>query len=315
MLSRRGVMRGAGSLALTLGAGAHAQAPQPTTRPSFEVPPGACDCHVHIIGDPKGYPMDPARVYTPPGASVDALTSLQHALRFDRVVVVQPSIYGTDNRCTLDAVRELGPRARGIAVIDDNVSDRELDAMQRVGIRGVRLNLETTGQADPAAAREKFWAAAARISGRDWHIQCYTRLPVIEALKDEFGALPVPVVLDHFGGAQAAGGQPSFSTLLRLLRTGVVYVKISAVYRISKQPGYADAAPLARALIEARPDRILWGTDWPHTGRVPGRGIEDVTPFTPIDDGMTLNLLASWAPDAALRRQILVDNPARLYQF
>src|SRR5262249_40381009 len=149
---------------------ARAQAPQPATHPGFEVPPGACDCHVHVIGDAKRYPMDAARVYTPPEASVAALVDLQNALHFDRVVVVQPSIYGTDNRCTLDAVKELGPRARAIAVIGDNTSDRELDAMQRGGVRGVRLNLETTGQSDPGAAREKFWATAARISGRDWHI-------------------------------------------------------------------------------------------------------------------------------------------------
>ena len=318
MLSRREALRGAGAAGLALAASrmpARAQAPQPTTAPSFAVPPNACDCHVHVIGDPGRYPMVPERTYTPPQASAEALLALQLALHLERVVVVQPSIYGTDNRCTLDAVRELGPRARGVAVIDDNVSDRALDAMQRAGVRGVRLNLETGGQADPAAARAQFWAAGARISGRDWHIQCYTRLSVIEALKDELGALPVPVVFDHFGGAQAEGGQPGFAALLQLVRAGIVYVKISAVYRISKQPGYADAAPLARALIEARPDRILWGSDWPHTHRVPGRGIEDVTPFSPIDDGLTLNLLAAWAPDPAVRRQILVDNPARLYQF
>ncbi len=140
---------------------------------------------------------------------------------------------------------------------------------------------------------------------------------MIEALKDDIAALPVPVVFDHFGGAQAEGGQAGLSVLLALVRAGISYVKISAVYRISKQPGYADAAPLARAMVEARPDRILWGSDWPHTNsaRVPGRSAEDVSPFTPIDDGMTLNLLASWVPETATRRQILVDNPARLYQF
>jgi len=215
----------------------------------------------------------------------------------------------------MDAVRELGPRARGIAVIDDNVSDRALDEMQRGGIRGVRLDLETAGPTDPAAARVQLWAAGARVSGRDWHIECNTRLAVIEALKDELSALPVPVVFDHFGGAQTAGGQPGFAALLHLVRAGIVHVKLSAAYRISKQPGYADAAPLARALIEARPDRILWGSAWPHVDWVPGRAIEDVTPFAVIDDGVTLNLLASWAPDPAIRRQILVDNPARLYRF
>jgi predicted TIM-barrel fold metal-dependent hydrolase len=184
-------------------------------------------------------------------------------------------------------------------------------------VRGVRVNLETTGQADPPAALEKLWSAAARVSGRDWHVQCYTRLSVVAALKDEIGALPVPVVLDHFAGASAEGGQAGLSALLALLRSGNVYVKLSAPYRISKQPGYADVAPLARALIEARPDRMLWGSDWPHTNsaRAPGRGIEDISPFSDIDDGKVLNQLASWAPDAATRQKILVDNPAQLYQF
>ncbi len=316
-LTRRAALRSAAATVLALAARrrAGAQAPQPITAPRFAVPPLACDCHVHVIGDPARYEMAPERSYTPPQASVEALLALQLALHLERVVVVQPSLYGTDNRCMLDAVRELGPRARAIAVIDDNVADRELDAMQRGGVRGVRLDLETAGQADPAAIRAQLWAAGARISGRDWHIQCDTRLSVIAALKDELGALPVPVVFDRFGGARAEGGQPGFAALLNLVRAGVVYVKLSAVYRISKQPGYADAAPLARALIEARPDRILWGSDWPHTNRVPGRAIDAVTPFAPIDDGATLNLLAEWTPDPAIRRQILVDNPTRLYQF
>jgi predicted TIM-barrel fold metal-dependent hydrolase len=317
MLSRRDALRGAAASGVALAGlvpAARAQS-QPATRPSFEVPPGACDCHVHVIGPAARYELTPERTYTPPEASVEALTSLQYALHLERVVVVQPSIYGTDNRCMLDAVRELGPRARGVAVIGDNVSDRELDQMDRGGVRGVRLNLETAGQADPAAARQQFWAAAARVSGRGWHIQCYTRPAVIEALKGEFSALPVPVAFDHFGGFEAAGGQAGLGTLLALLRAGVVYVKVSAVYRIAHAAGWADAAPLARALIEARPDRILWGSDWPHTRRIAERPVDAVTPFSAIDDGAAFNLLASWAPDAALRRQILVDNPARLYKF
>ena len=318
MLSRRDALRAVGAAGVALAMSpARAQAPQPTTAPAFAMPPGACDCHVHVIGDPARYPMTAERVYTPPQASVDALLALQSALHLDRVVIVQPSIYGADNRCMMDAVRRLGTRARGIAVIDDDVTDRDLDAMQRVGVRGVRINLETTGQTDMPAARVQFWAAGARISGRDWHIQCYTRLSMIEALKDDLGALPVPVVLDHFGGAHAEGGQPGFSALLNLVRAGTVYVKLSAVYRVSQQPGYADVAPLARALIEAGPERMLWGSDWPHTNskRAPGQSVETISPFTPIDDGAALNLLAQWAPDPALRRQILVDNPARLYGF
>ncbi len=314
MPTRRELLRTVSGGMLALAAG-RARAQARATAPVFPVPPGACDCHVHVIGDPDVYALAPDRTYTPPQAPVEALLALHDALHIERVVVVQPSIYGTDNGCMIDALHQLGSRARGIAVIGDDTTDRELDDMQRAGVRGVRLNLETVAQDDPAAAREKFWAAGARISGRDWHIQCYTRLSVIEALKAEFGMLPVPVVFDHFGGAQAAGGQPGFDTLLALVRAGIVYVKLSAVYRVSKQPGWGDAAPLARALIEARPDRMLWGSDWPHTNRIAGRGIDQMTPFSSIDDGAALNLLASWAPDPALRRQILVDNPARLYGF
>lgn len=317
--SRRDVLRGAAGLSVLALAPrrARAAASQPATAPSFDVPPGSCDCHVHVIGDPKRYTMVPDRAYTPPPASVDELLALQHALHLDRVVVVQPSFYGTDNRCLLDALQALGPRARGIAVIDDDTTDRELDALHKAGVRGVRLNLETTGQADADAARVKFWAAAARVSGRGWHVQCYTRLSVVAALSDILGSLPVPVVLDHFAGARPSDGEAGLSKLYALLRGDNVYVKLSAPYRLSQQPDYADMAPLARALVETRADRLVWGSDWPHTSAVrpPGSSIDTVSPFTPIDDGASLNRLAAWVPDAATRHRILVDTPAHLYGF
>ena len=154
---------------------------------------------------------------------------------------------------------------------------------------------------------------------RSWHVQMYTNLGVIKSIKDLVMASPVPVVFDHFGGAQAEQGlqQPGFSDLIDLVRAGRAYVKISAAYRSSTQaPAYADVAPLARALIEANPDRIVWGTDWPHPhGNRPGFKPTDISPFFEIDDGLLLNQLALWAPDAAARRKILVDNPARLYGF
>jgi predicted TIM-barrel fold metal-dependent hydrolase len=317
--SRRDVLRAAAGLSLLglAARGARAQAPQHETAPNFELPPGATDCHVHVIGDPRRYAMVPTRAYTPPQASVDALLALQSALHLERAVVVQPSFYGTDNRCTLDALQALGARARGVAVIGENATDEELDALRQAGIRGLRVNLESTGRTDPSTALDLLWAAAARASVRGWHVQCYTRLSVVAAIKDEIGALPVPVVLDHFAGARTEDGEPGWSALLALLHSGNVYVKLSAPYRVSKQPGYADVAPLARALVETRADRMLWASDWPHTSsaRPPGSPIETVSPFTPIDDGAVLNLFASWVPDPAIRRQILVDNPARLYGF
>jgi predicted TIM-barrel fold metal-dependent hydrolase len=192
--------------------------------------------------------------------------------------------------------------------------------MGQAGIRGIRLNLATGGVNDPAVGRPRFQAAAERVKARGWHIQLFTNLAMISAIKDLVAASPVPVVFDHFGGAQAALGpeQPGFADLVELVQTGQAHVKISGAYRASKlAPDYADAVPLARALIAANSDRIVWGTDWPHPDSVtpPGRQPTEVTPLFQIDDGRLLNQLPVWAPDAAIRKKILVDNPARLYGF
>ena len=297
-----------------------AKASQPSTPVNFNVPAGACDCHTHIFGDPARFAFWPGRVYTPEPASVAEMRALHRALHMDRVVIVQPSVYGTDNACTIGALGDLGARARGVAVIDDQTTDDQLDAMHRHGMRGIRLNLETAGQTDPAAARKRFQAAIERMSRRNWHIQLFTRLSVIEGLRDQVMAAPVSVVFDHFGGARASLGveQPGFSALLDLVRSGKAYVKISGAYRSSTTTlDYADVTPLARALIAANPQRILWGTDWPHPDSAPpaGQSVTVVTPLLQIDDGRLLNQLPMWAPDEATRKTILVDNPSRLYGF
>jgi predicted TIM-barrel fold metal-dependent hydrolase len=322
MLSRRDVLVSAlaGAAAVVRrGATLAAAASQPSTPVRFAVPAEACDCHTHVFGDPNRFPFASTRTYTPEPASVDEMRALHRALHMDRVVIVQPSVYGTDNACTLEAVRQLGPRARGVAVIDERTPDAALDDMDRRGIRGVRLNLLTAGERDPAVARRRFDAAAGRIRARRWHIQIYTELAVIAALKETIARSPVPVVFDHFGGAQAARGvrQPGFDALLDLVRAGAAYVKISASYRSSTRADVADVAPLAHALIAASNRRIVWGTDWPHpdSSRVAGRQATDVAPLLQIDDGRILNQLAVWAPDAADRALILVDNPAALYGF
>ncbi len=244
---------------------------------------------------------------------------MQEALHLSRVVIVQPSVYGSDNSCTLDGMRRLGPRARGVAVIDEATSNAALDEMQRAGIRGVRVNLATAGESDPDAARHNLAAAVERVAPLGWHVQVYTQLSVIGALQDEVPRLGVPIVFDHFGGAQAAGGidQPGFAALLGLVSAGHAYVKVSAAYRSSdKAPAYDDVAPLARALIAANPERILWGTDWPHPHAAsPGAALDAITPSYDIDDGLALNQLRIWVPTATIRRKILVENPARLYDF
>jgi predicted TIM-barrel fold metal-dependent hydrolase len=324
MISRRDVLIGAtaaGATALVRGeAPVFARTSQPSTPVNFDVPAGACDCHTHVFGDPRRFPFAASRTYTPEQATVAEMRALHRALHTGRVVIVNPSVYGADNACTLDGIKQLGSTARGIAVIDEKTPESALDEMDRAGIRGIRINLETAGQSDPAVARQRFQVAVDRIKRRGkWHIQVYTRLSVIEGIKEQVMAAPMPVVFDHFGGAQAALGigQPGFESLLNLVRTGKAYVKLSAPYRSSTQPpDYADVAPLAKALIAANPQRMLWGSDWPHPASpVAHRPVTEITPLWQVDDGRILNQFAVWAPDAALRKTILVENPAKLYGF
>jgi predicted TIM-barrel fold metal-dependent hydrolase len=207
-----------------------------------------------------------------------------------------------------------------VAVIDEKTSESDLDVMGQAGVRGIRINLSTVGQDDPAIGRRRLQSSIDRMKRRSWHIQMYTSPAVIAGIKDLVQASPVPVVFDHFGGAECALGmqQPGFADLVELVKAGKAYVKISGAYRAStKAPDYADVAPFAKALIAANADRIVWGSDWPHpnSNPPPGRSATDLTPVFQVDDGRLLNLLAVWAPDAAVRKKILVDNPARLYGF
>jgi predicted TIM-barrel fold metal-dependent hydrolase len=324
MFTRRAMLElgVAGASAMALTGTALGAMPVPKTNADFDVPAGACDSHVHVFGDPVKFPFAARRVYTPPEASVEELLTLQKALKLERVVVVQPSGYGTDNACTVDAIRQLGPRARGVAVIDKSTTRSALEEMKAGGIRGVRLNLETNtaGRFEPADARALLDATAAQIADLNWHIQLYTRPGVIAALKDHFASLPFPIVFDHFGRLDPTKGtdQPGYEALLELVHAGRAYVKISGAYRVSENaPDFPDVTPLAQALVKANPDRIVWGTDWPHPNSDAGRGkpLTDITPPFPIDDGLLMNQLPKWVPDAATRKKILVDNPARLYGY
>jgi predicted TIM-barrel fold metal-dependent hydrolase len=323
MLSRREVLvgtaaAGAAELVRPMTA-AFAGASQPATAVNFEVPAGACDCHTHIFGDPQHFPFSPSRVYTPESASIEEMRALHKTLHTSRVVIVHPSVYGTDNSCSLDAVKQLGGSARAIAVIDDQTSESALDEMDRAGVRGIRINLESLGQVDPALARQRFQTAIARIKARSkWHVEVYTRLSVIEGLREQVMAAAVPVVFDHFGGAKGSLGieQPGFDTLLKLVQAGKAYVKVSAAYRSSTLGSdYSDVAPLAKELIAANPQRVLWGTDWPHPSQVPGRKATEISPLLQIDDGRIFNQLPLWAPDPSQRKTILVENPQKLYDF
>ena len=317
MRTRREIL----AAAVAVGAGKRslfAKASQPQTAVQFDVPPHACDCHTHIYGDRREFPLSPERVYTPETALPAEMSALHRALHIERVVIVTPSVYGTNNSATLYGLKARGPNARGIAVIDETTHDSELPKLADAGIRGVRINAATAGTNDPAIVGRRLQLTAERVKKYNWHVQMYTTLAVISRMKDLVQGSPVPVVFDHFGGAQAALGpeQPGFADLVALVRSGKAYVKISGAYLASsKAPDYPDVTPLARTLIATNADRILWGSDWPHPNSSPKRPITEVSPFRQIDDGLLLNQLAVWEADPATRRKILVDNPARLYGF
>jgi len=282
-----------------------------------DMPAGACDCHNHIVGTQDAYPMDPNRVYTAGPAPGSALLAERKRLGLSRNVLIQASFYGTDNRCMLDALGEMGESARGVAVVAPSITSDELLAMDARGVRGVRLNLETSGNRDPKAASDALAALATKLAPLGWHIQLYAMLSVIDQIADQIAALPVPVVIDHFGRAVAALGvtQPGFSSLIDLVRTRKVYVKLSGSRHISKVPGDTDVAPLAHALIEAGSDRLVWGSDWPHTSRRPDGSRTEIAPYAAVDDAAQLELVRSWCPNETVWRNIMADTPARLYGF
>jgi predicted TIM-barrel fold metal-dependent hydrolase len=289
------------------------------TAASFEVPAGACDCHTHVFGPLARFAFAAGRTYTPGDASIESLLALHARLGIARVVIVHPSPYGADNTCTIDALRKIGPNARGVAVIDAAVADAELDAMHAAGVRGVRVNLETAGITDPSQAVTSVLATARRVASRGWHVQAFTRPTIVAVLAQVIGEMPVPLVIDHFGHLRAELGldQPGFDALRRMLASGRAYVKLSAAQRVSALPDCADVAPLARALIDANPERVLWGSDWPHPGGKPAgtRSPDVIEPFSAIDDGYALNRAAAWAGTTERIRKLLVDNPARLYGY
>jgi predicted TIM-barrel fold metal-dependent hydrolase len=279
--------------------------------------PGACDCHVHIIGPRNKYPMTTTRAYTPPEATVAQLRALHSRIGISRTVLVQPSFYGIDNSCMLDAMAGLGPSARGIAVVAPNVSQETLRELDAKGVRGLRINLESNGNRDPKAAAAFLAQYAKIVAPLNWHIQIFAAVSVIGQLAGPIADLKVPIVVDHYGLPSAADGfsQRGFGGMFDLFRAKLIYIKLSAPYRVSKERDYSDMTWLGRTLVQGARDRLLWASDWPHTQTIPGRSIEEVTPFSRIDNAAVMRQFASWCPDEATRKMILVDNPARLYRF
>jgi predicted TIM-barrel fold metal-dependent hydrolase len=276
-----------------------------TSRPSWRAPPGAADCHCHVLGPFDRYPLSPGRSYTPPEASAAAYLGMLDTIGLSRTVIVQPSIYGTENAVTLDAVEAIGlHRARAVVVVDESAGAAELEAMAARGARGVRFNA-VSGNGTPV---EQLEALAERVAPLRWHVQLYARAADLVEMEPVLRRLPVPLVVDHMGGVKAAEGgveHPGFRALLRLLEGGA-WAKLCG-YRSSSGRPYADVAPMARALLSVAPERCVWGTDWPHTSL---RDPSDVP-----DDGELLDALGEWAPEEETRRAVLVDNPARLYGF
>lgn len=283
------------------------------------LPQGSCDCHVHLFGPVGRYPFAPERVYTPGDADEGELRALHARLGISRVVLVQPSPYGTDNRRMLAGLACLGPAARGVAVIGLGTSQHELDRLHAHGVRGVRVNIATHGMDDPEEAWRLIQGQARQIARLGWHVQILARLNVIDALAARLTELETRVVIDHFGLADLALGpeQPGFAAVLRLVGAGKATVKISAIQRLAGRGQLARAIPFIKALSAENPAALVWGSDWPHTGggRGVGRAATDIEPFETMDDADALSCLVQAVSDPARRHAILVDNPAALYGF
>jgi len=275
-------------------------------KPRLKTPAKACETHSHIFGPADKYPRFSGR--RPPNwtASLDAYQAMLCRLGMERCVIVQPSLYSWDNRCTLDAIRRLGlSRARGVAVTKKDVTPGELRQLHDAGMRGLRFYLivdDFKMEDAPEMAR--------RIASFGWHLQVQDRgnwlpgaIPILEKL-------PVDIVIDHIGRTPPENGvnDPGFRALLRFMETGRCWVKISAPYLASADgpPHYADVGPKVRALVSVRPDRLVWAANWPHPNHTPGNKPEEAD---------CLDVLLDWVPDAAVRNAILADNPAKLYDF
>ena len=285
----------------------YCQGPEPDTgKPSFAPPPGACDAHCHVFGPASRFPYAEGRAYTPPDAPVENFRKLQNVLGLERAVIVQATCHGTDNGAALDAIAGSNGRYRGVAIVDDSFTEADFETLHDGGMRGVRFSYARHLSGPPDFSQVA--RVAEKIAPLGWHVVLYLEAEDVAANAHTLAALPLPVVIDHMGRVKTADGveQKPFQLLLELLRGEDFWVKICGAERISSAgPPYSDAVPFAQALIEAAPDRILWGTDWPHPnieGRMP-------------NDGDLLDLLARHAPDEAVRNRILVDNPARLYGF
>jgi predicted TIM-barrel fold metal-dependent hydrolase len=283
--------------------------PDPNPRkPRLVLPPLACDSHAHILGPASRYAYSPARTYTPPDALLPAYEHLLKTLGVARAVLVQPSVYGSDNTAMLDAMKVAGNRFRGVAVVKEDISEAELRKLHDAGVRGVRFNIVDVKDGKrgtlPLDAPKKL---AQRVRSLGWHVEFLMHVDEFPDLDRAFADFPVDIVLGHLGYTKTDKGldAPGYQAMLRLVKSGRCWVKLTGPYRISaKALPYPDVTQFAHALMKANPERILWGSDWPH-----------VTTKVMPNDGDLCDLLSDWIPAAELREQVLVKNPAKLYGF
>jgi predicted TIM-barrel fold metal-dependent hydrolase len=288
----------------------HAAAAEPvpwsagTEQPRLQAPPNAADCHHHIYD--SRYPVAANAVLRPGDASVADYRKLQRRIGTTRNVVVQPSTYGVDNSCMLDALAQFGATARGVAVVNTAVTDAELKRLEAAGVRGIRFNLAQAGATTP----DMVIPLARRVEPLGWHIQVQATAETILAHAELWSAQPCPVVFDHMAHPRPAQGvnDPVFALVSKMLQAGKAWVKLSGAYMDTDvgAPTYADRTVVAQAYVREAPERLVWGSDWPHPTEKP-----DHKP----DDAVLFDLLLQWAPDEAVRDRILVDNPAKLYGF
>lgn len=277
-------------------------------RPVFELPPKTCDAHFHIFGPPDRFPYADTRVYTPPAAPLEHFLNLMEILGTERGVVVQPNAHGLDNSVSLDAIARSGGRFRGVAKADDSFSEEDFRKLHEGGIRGVRFNLIAELGGKPNLPM--YERVIERIKPLGWSVTFHMLPPALIDIADWLRSLEIPVIIDHFARVSFADGvgQKPYQVLLDLAREDHVWIKISCAERLSAVgPPYEDAIPFAHALVDAAPDRLLWGTDWPHTQRF--------KPGQMCDDGDLVDLLPEMVPDEAILTRTLVDNPAKLFGF
>jgi predicted TIM-barrel fold metal-dependent hydrolase len=281
--------------------------PDPHTRqPTLKFPNGSCDCHAHIFGPQTRFPYVHKAAYIPPDATPEQYARMLRTIGCDRAVLVQPSVYGTDNSCMIAALSSGAFKFRGVAVIEENISDAELEDMDDAGVRGVRINLAS---ATPGLTLAQAPRLASRLQELGWHLQFFMDLRKLPDAEEKLGKLKIDIVIDHFGRVRADDGMtaPAFQTLLRLLRRENVWAKLIGPYFLSDQtPRFPDVTPFAQAVVQRAPERVVWGTDWPHPA---AHG--NLMP----NDGVLADLVSEWVPDEEQRRKVLVDNPARLYGF